>query len=391
MGIFPPNVLPEEIDSDRADRIRALIVVGANPLRSYADTRAYERAFKNLDLLVVVEVAMTETATLADYVLPSRTAYESWDNTFWSFNFPEIFFHHRHRVIEPEPETRELGWILTALAKRLGLVPRIPQSLKEAAKGDLGEFGNQLTEYVKATPDAMLKLPFILAETLGAVLASPHQAFLWGLLWSAPPMIKEAMARAGFPEGPNQAGAALKAIIENRQGIRLGRLDPDKNLDFVVTEDGRINLHDPELLDWLTQVTPESEAEALESDPALPLLMMAGWHMDTNANTLMRDPAWNKGRRVGCLAVHADDAQALGLGDGDNARLTTKAGQAEVEVEISRLTRPGMVLIPQGFGLDFGDGKKVGVNVNALTDAGHRDRLAGTPHHRRVPCRLEKI
>ena len=53
-----------------------------------------------------------------------------------------------------------------------------------------------------------------------------------------------------------------------------------------VTEDGRINLRDPELLDWLTQVTPESEAVALESDPALPLLMMAGWHMDTNANTL---------------------------------------------------------------------------------------------------------
>ena len=148
--------------------------------------------------------------------------------------------------------------------------------------------------------------------------------------------------------------------------------------------------YDPELLGWLSQVTPRSEAESLESDPVFPLLMTAGWHMDNNANTLMRDPAWNKGRRVGCLAVHADDAQALGLGDGGKARLTTKAGQAEVEVEISPFTRPGMVLMPQGFGLDFG-GEKVGVNVNELTDAGHRDRLAATPHHRRVPCRLEKL
>jgi anaerobic selenocysteine-containing dehydrogenase len=294
-------------------------------------------------------------------------------------------------VIEPEPETRELGWIVTAMAKQLGVVPDVPESLKEAARGDLGEFGNQLAKYVKATPDAMLKLPFILAEILGKVMASPHQAFLWGLLWSAPTPLKEAMTRAGFPEGPNQAGAALNAILENRQGIWLGRLDPDKNLDFVATEDGQINLHDPELLDWLTQVTPQSEAEALKPDPEFPLLMMAGWHIDTNANTLMRDPAWNKGRRVGCLAVHTDDAQALGLADGDKARLTTKAGMAEIEVEISPLTRPGMVLIPQGFGLDFGDEKKVGVNVNELTDAGHRDRLAGTPHHRRVPCRLEKI
>ena len=66
MGVFPPNVLPEEIESDKKDRIRALIVTGANPLRSYADTSAYERAFKALDLLVVLDVAMSETAAVAD-------------------------------------------------------------------------------------------------------------------------------------------------------------------------------------------------------------------------------------------------------------------------------------------------------------------------------------
>ena len=390
MGIFPPNILPEEIDSDRADRIRALIVAGANPLRSFADTKAYEKAFKNLDLLVVVDVALSETAALAHYVLPSRTAYETFDNSFWSFNFPEIFFQLRHPVIEPEPETRELGWIMTALAKRLGSIPPIPQSLKEAARGDLREFGKQLGEYVKATPEAMLMLPFVLAETLGETMASPHQAFLWGLLWSAPATIKKAMARAGFPEGPDQAGTVLKAILENRQGIWLGVLDPDRNLDFVATSNGRINFHDPELLEWMTRVMPQSEVEALKPDPELPLIMMAGWHMDTTSNALMRDPAWNKGRRVGCLAVHADDAENLALIDGNKARLTTKAGHVEVEVQISPFTRAGMVLMPQGFGLDFGD-EKVGVNVNELTDAKHRDRLAGTPYHRRVPCRLEKL
>ncbi|MCP4577393.1 MAG: molybdopterin-dependent oxidoreductase [Deltaproteobacteria bacterium] len=390
MGIFPPNVLPEEIDSERADRIRAVIVAGANPLRSFADTKAYEKAFKNLDSLVVVDVALTETAALAHYVLPSRTAYESFDNSFWSFNFPEIFFQVRQPVIEPEPETRELGWIMTALAKKLGSIPPIPQSLKIAARGELGEFGKQLGEYIKTTPEAMLTLPFVLAETIGETMSSPHQAFLWGLLWSAPAPIKEAMVRAGFPEGLDQAGLALTAILENPQGIWLGLLDPDRNLDFVATDDKRIHFHDPELLDWMSMVTPESEATALMPDPAFPLIMMAGWHMDTTSNTLMRDPAWNKGRRVGCLAVHADDAENLGLIDGDKARLTTKAGQVEVEVQISPFTRVGMVLMPQGFGLDFGR-EKVGVNVNDLTDAKHRDRLAGTPYHRRVPCRLERF
>jgi hypothetical protein len=64
MGYFPPNVIPEEILSQKDDRLRAMIISGANPLRSYADTLAYEEAFKKLDLLVTIEIAMTETAGL---------------------------------------------------------------------------------------------------------------------------------------------------------------------------------------------------------------------------------------------------------------------------------------------------------------------------------------
>ncbi len=388
IGIFPPNVLPEEIDSDRQDRIRAVIVTGANPLRSYADTKAYEKAFRNLDLLVAVDVAFTETAALAHYVLPSRTAYESWDCSFWSFNFPEVFLQLRRPVVTAAPDTRELGWIMTALAKNMGVMPSVPQSLKKAAEGDLEGFARQLEEYIKTNPDGLLKLPFVLAETLGSVMGSPHLAFMWGLLWSAPDPFKEAMARAGYPLGPDQAGKILEAVRLNRQGIWLALLESHKNLDVV--KNRLIDFHAPELLDWLNQVTPQSEIHALSMDLEFPLVMMAGWHMDSNANTLMRDPTWNKGRRVGCLAVHGDDAENLGLSDGAKALLTTQAGQAQVTVQISPLTRPGMVLMPHGFGLDF-DGETVGVNVNDLTDATHRDPLAATPHHRRVPCRLERI
>ena len=389
MGVFPPNVLPEEIASGRDDRIRALIVVGANPLRSYADTLAYERAFKELDLLVVVDVALSETAALADYILPGRTAYESHDSTFWSFNYPETFFQLRQPVVKPAAETRENGWIMTALAEKMGLLPEIPASLHQAAQGDRRRFSRELGRYVKATPGAGLKLPFILAQTLGPVLGSSHLAFLWGLIWSAPGRFKEAMARVGFPEGEDQAEQAYGAIMDHPEGIWLGRLDPEKNLDFVATEDGRIQLHAPELAAWLTSVTPEAEAEALALDQEFPLILMAGWHYDYNANTLMRDPIWNQGRRVGCLAVHPRDAAGLGLADGEPARLTTPAGVAVVEVQTSGLTRPGMVLLPHGFGLDF-EGESVGVNVNLLTQASHRDRIAATPCHRRVPCRLEK-
>ncbi|MBW6487339.1 MAG: molybdopterin-dependent oxidoreductase, partial [Syntrophobacterales bacterium] len=104
MGCFPPNAMPEEILSDNPERLRAVFVSGANPLRSYADTTAYENAFKRLDLLVTAELAMTETAVLSHYVLPSRSAYESWDGTFFPMTFPGIYFQMRRPIIEPDGE-----------------------------------------------------------------------------------------------------------------------------------------------------------------------------------------------------------------------------------------------------------------------------------------------
>ena len=69
MGCFPPNVIPEEVLSKKPEKLRAVVVSSSNPLRSYADTSAYEKAFEKLDLKVTIELAMTETAELSDYVL----------------------------------------------------------------------------------------------------------------------------------------------------------------------------------------------------------------------------------------------------------------------------------------------------------------------------------
>jgi anaerobic selenocysteine-containing dehydrogenase len=140
--------------------------------------------------------------------------------------------------------------------------------------------------------------------------------------------------------------------------------------------------------DWVEEIDAESEAKALEPDPDYPLLLMAGRHMDMNANTLMRDPSWNKDRRACTLAMSPKDAEALGLVDGQMVRICTEAGEVEIEVEVTKGTRPGQVIIPHGFGMEYG-GQVYGVNVNRLTKNTHRDRMAATPLHRYVPCRVE--
>jgi DNA-binding MarR family transcriptional regulator len=52
------------------DDRRSILVATSNPLRSYADTTAYEDEFKRLDLLVTAEIAMTETARRGHVAMP---------------------------------------------------------------------------------------------------------------------------------------------------------------------------------------------------------------------------------------------------------------------------------------------------------------------------------
>jgi anaerobic selenocysteine-containing dehydrogenase len=383
---FPPNAMPEEILSDHPERLRAVLVSASNPLRSYADTTAYEQAFKRLDLLITSELAMTETAVLSHYVLPARSGFESWDGTFFALTYPGIFFQMRRPIIEPEGERLEAGEIHLRLADRLGLIPPIPDSLYKAAEQDRSAFGAALMAYTQKEPTALKVLPFILGKTLGKVLGSVHLAALWGILQMTPKAFQEKAVRAGFAPGAGLGEVLFRKIIDHPEGVWVGQVDPDNNFDQLHTEDGKINLHIPELFDTVKGLDAEQEETTLRSDPAFPLILMAGRHTSMNANTLMRNPAWNEGKRDCTLAMHPADAEALKLIDGQTVRVTTEAGSEEIELEVTNTAYKGHVAIPHGFGMVY-DGKKYKANVNRLTKNTNRDWF-GTPIHRYVLCRV---
>ena len=388
-GTFPPNVMPEEIMSNHPERLRAVLVAGSNPLRSYADTTAYEKAFKHLDLLVTAEIAMTETAALSHYVLPSRSGYESWDGTFFPITYPGIFFQMRRPIIEPEGEPLELGEIHLRIADSMGLIPPIPDSLYQAAEQSHAAFANALMEYAMTEPKALKSMPFVLGKTLGKVMGSVHLAALWGMLQVAPKSFHEDAARAGFKPGATLGEEMFQQIMDRPEGIWVGKVDAENNLASIKTDDGKICLHIPELLDELKSVDAVREEAALVMPRQYPLILMAGRHISTNANTLMRDPGWNEGKRVCTVAMHPADAEALKLKDGQQVRVTTEAGSEEIGLEVTDTAKQGHVVIPHGFGMVY-NGKKYGANVNRLTKNTHRDQF-GTPIHRFVPCRVEAI
>ena len=147
-GMFPPNVLQEEILNDHPEHLRAVLCSATNPLRSYADTTAYEKAFAKLDLVVVVDVAMSETAVLADYVLPCKTTFESWDGHPGQ-GLSKNYARMKSPVVEAEGEQKENAEIFTLLADAMGLIPEIPESAYDRP-GDTGWGKVQLGSFTSA-------------------------------------------------------------------------------------------------------------------------------------------------------------------------------------------------------------------------------------------------
>lgn len=389
-GSFPPAVMPEEILSSHPERLRAVYVSACNPLRAYPDTTAYEEAFARLDLLVVNDIVMSETARLAHYVLPCRTFYESWDTTFFPWTYPEIYLQLRRPLVQPPAPCLEASQIHTMLADRLGLIPKIPQTLYASAKGDRMAFGGELVNWAGREPEAFKRLPFILAQTLGAHWDSAAKAALWGLLMSAPPKFKAHAQRAGFEPGITQGDTIFQALLDTPQGLWVGKADTDHPMADIQTESGKLEIYIPELADQAEHLNPADESRDLELPDEYPLILNAGRHSRYTMNTLMRNPEWNKGKRDCTIAVHPDDAQRLNLHDGAKARLCTSSGEAVGDIHVTRQAASGLVLIPHGFGLLYKD-RVHGINANRLTKTTHRDRLVGTPLHKFVPCRLEPL
>ena len=78
-----------------------MIVESANPAHSTADSKKFIEAMERLECTVVIDIAMTETAKHADYILPTTTQYEKAEATFFNFEFPNNYFHLRHPIVDP--------------------------------------------------------------------------------------------------------------------------------------------------------------------------------------------------------------------------------------------------------------------------------------------------
>lgn len=112
----PGLTVVEMINSILEGKIKAMYIMAENPMLSDPDINHVEEALKALDFLVAQDIFLTETASLADVVLPGVSFAEK-DGTFAS---TERRIQRVRKAIEPLGDSKPDWKIITELSCRLG-------------------------------------------------------------------------------------------------------------------------------------------------------------------------------------------------------------------------------------------------------------------------------
>lgn len=396
-GLLPCNEVPDEILTDHPDRFRAAIIQSSNPVHSYADSPRMREAMRALEFSVVIDIAMTETAREADYVLPASSQFEKHECTFFPIEFPRNGFQLRHPIVEPLPGTLTEAEINTRIIEALGAIdPGDVATLAGALDQGRPSFALAFLTLIGEKPEAMGLAPALLYRTLGPTLeggrAGPA-APLWALCHQFA-QTKTAYARnAGFTGSDWEIGEALfEALLNSPSGfIYTDSLTYEDSWERLGYPDKKIRLHLEELFPKVAAL----DAKPLERSADFPFVLAAGQRRATTTNTIIRDGSWDKTGQLGTLTMSPGDAARLALSGGDRVRVRTQTGAAETVVELSDAQPDGAIALPNGVGLEYdrGDGDiiRAGIAPNELTASAHKDFFAGTPWHKFVPAQVEKL
>ncbi len=394
-GLVPCNVIPDEVLSDHPQHYRAMIIESGNPVHSLPDSQRWRQAMRALECSVVIDVAMTETARQADYVLPATTQYEKAEATFFNFEFPDNYFHVRRPIFSPPVGPLDEAEIHMRIAEALGCVPAgLEDELKQTLETEgRTAFRDAVFAKLAEEPTLMAIAPGLLYRTLGPSL--PHNlrnaAALWAVCHQHAMASPDSVRAAGFEGDEMALGDALfDGLINSPSGVIISC---ERWPDIWQRMPGGI-AH-LALVDLLEDVATLNTELPEETSDQYPLLLSAGERRAYTANTIIRNPQWRKKDIDGALYINPKDAARLNLGDGSAARVATQGGSMDVVVELSERMQQGHISLPNGLGLSYPDAegqpRTTGIAPNELTWNELADKYVGTPWHKSVPARLEAI
>ena len=96
--------------------VRAIYVMGENPVRSHPDVHHIEEAFRRLDFLVVHDIFPTETTEFAHVIFPAT----AWPEKNGTFTNTDRRVQRVRKAVDPPGEARDDWWIIQEVARRMG-------------------------------------------------------------------------------------------------------------------------------------------------------------------------------------------------------------------------------------------------------------------------------
>lgn len=285
-GVRPPEntgmALTEMINACLDGSIRAMYLVGENPLLTEPDLHHAKKALSNLDCLVVQELFLHETAELAHVFLPTA-AFAEKDGTFTN---SERRVQRVRKAIDPPGEARPDWWITSELAKRV------------AGKLGLTSDGFNYTHPAEIFDEMARLVPF-----LGGI-SYDRLDREGGIQWPCPtsdhPGTRFLYAES-FPIGK-------ATFIPVTQTVEAAEL-PDPEYPFLLNT-GRILYH------WHGGTLTTRVKGLLDLAPRLE------------------------------VAINSDDARRLGLDKGAPVRLISRRGELTGFTQPTDAVRPGEVFVP---------------------------------------------
>jgi predicted molibdopterin-dependent oxidoreductase YjgC len=293
-GALPPVDKPgltlvEMVHAAERGQIKAMYVVGENPALSDPDSNHVRHCLGALDFLVVQDLFLTETAQLADVVLPGASFAEK-DGTFTN---SERRVQRVQRALNPVAENRTDWEIITELGQRTSAAvwTELPETVAEAPHGswDYMNPAEILDEIADLTP------------SYGGIRQHRLEK-LDGLQWPCP--------------DEKHPGTPILHVGKFTRG--LGRLQP---MEFL----------------------PPAELP----DAAYPLLLTTGrvlYHYHTGTLT-RRARGLAAIYPEGLMEIHPEDAARLEVHNGELVQVASRRGEVKVKAAITDTIQPGVVFM----------------------------------------------
>lgn len=312
---------------------RAGIIMHQNPVMSVPGTDTVIDAMKKLEFLVVVDTHMSETAELADLVLPGTHYLERYDLVNNWTTWPSVSL--RQPVIEPRFNQPAEYEFIIELGRRLGLTETNGRA-----------FFDNLTYEEYLSMELQNGAPGITLDELKEMA---------GVTWMDPEGTRyhKHMTRLDVPAGASMDG---DGVVRDSQGDAIGVKIWDKYYTGFNTPSRKFELYSTDVGDKVDAngesipQLPEYKEADIKPDYQYPLYLI-NWKEVSHTGVRTQNNIWlDELKHSNPLAIHPETAERMGVRTGDTVWVETENAKDRATALLTDRVHPEVVGMQHGFG-----------------------------------------